>query len=300
MDGKPCCSPDGADRADGRHVGPAIKAAGRPVIPESHWREIPAGTFTMGSSGPEVWPGDGEDPAREVTTDAFRISAFAVTNDQFAEFVAETGHVTDAQRFGTSFVFVPFLDGKAREKDLDPHPRLAWWGLARNASWRRPWGGKSTVKQLGNYPVVQVSWNDAMAYCEWSGTRLPTEAEWEKAARGGTGGALYPWGDELEPEGRQAANIWRGQFPDAPSGRRYERLCPVDAFAPNGYGLHNCAGNVWEWTSSESEFAAEKKIQKGGSFLCHHSYCDRYRLSARITSPPDNSTCHGGFRVVAA
>ena len=308
MNGKPCCTPvqdsnpytapdSGPTGTEYPHV---ASSEGR--LPREDFRQIPHGPFRMGSSGPEIWPGDGEDPVREVEQDTFHISAFTVTNAQFGAFVEATGYRTDAENFGSSFVFTPNIDSKANAgRDVRQVPDLEWWSEVKKASWKRPCGGKSTLKGMERHPVVHVSYRDAGAFCTWSGTRLPSEAEWEKAARGGLEGMLYPWGNELEPGGKARCNIFRGNsFPDQPRAGKRPFTCPVDRYPPNGFGLFNCSGNVWEWVDSApgTSSSEPQHLQKGGSYLCHHSYCDRYRLSARTRGPDENATCHAGFRVV--
>jgi formylglycine-generating enzyme len=265
--------------------------------------------FHMGSESPEAFPTDGEGPVRLVALSAFYVSKFAVTNQQFAEFVRATEHRTEAERFGWSFVFrnhVPEpLHGSAM-------PGTPWWVRVDGADWAHPEGPDSSVDARQDHPVVQVSWNDALAYCAWAGYRLPTEAEWEYAARGGLDQKTYPWGDELTPGGRHMCNIWQGVFPDADLGEDgFTTVAPVDAFQPNGFGLFNAVGNTWEWCADYFDPlwhipatrndpagppSGTTRVTKGGSYLCHESYCRRYRNAARIGTAPDTSTGHIGFR----
>ena len=267
----------------------------------------------MGTNDPVQFPGDGEGPAREVTLGPYRISRFTVTNRQFADFVEDTAYDTEAERIGWSYVFHMFLpDDFPDTRGVAAAP---WWRQVYGADWRHPHGPQSDVEQLLNHPVVHVSWNDAQAYCEWGGTRLPTEAEWEHAARGGLIQKRYVWGDELEPDGQTMCNIFEGTFPiENTAEDGYVGTAPVDAFPPNGFGLHNPAGNVWEWcgdwfrttfdrnsrsTVPIGPSTGEAKVIRGGSYLCHDSYCDRYRASARSSNTPDSSTGNMGFRVAA-
>ncbi|MEV1081405.1 formylglycine-generating enzyme family protein [Streptomyces sp. NPDC050211] len=271
---------------------------------------LPGGEFLMGAEDSEGFPADGEGPVRAVRLDAFRVDACAVTNEQFAAFVDDTGHTTDAERFGWSYVFAGFLPGALRRGA--PRPEQApWWCGIEGATWQRPEGPGSTVEDRGDHPVVHVSWQDAAAYAAWAGKRLPTEAEWEYAARGGLEQRRYPWGDELNPGGEFRCNIWRGTFPTkntADDG--YRGTAPVDAFEPNGFGLYNVSGNVWEWcadwwatdhtttqsTNPTGPHSGTAKVIRGGSHMCHKSYCNRYRVAARSANTPDSTSGHMGFR----
>jgi formylglycine-generating enzyme required for sulfatase activity len=252
---------------------------------------LEGGEFLMGDVGPWAYPGDGEGPVRRVRVDAFGIDSHAVSNAQFAAFVEQTGHVSEAERFGWSFVFAGLLP-----EEFPPTrgvARAPWWRQVEGADWRRPEGPQSSLDGRLDHPVVHVSWNDAQAYCEWAGGRLPTEAEWEYAARGGLEGKPFPWGNELEPGGEHRMNVWQGEFPSENTcADGFFGTCPVDAFAPNGYGLHNMTGNVWEW--------CENRFTRGGSYLCHASYCRRYRVSARNPMEPRSTTGNTGFRRLSA
>jgi formylglycine-generating enzyme required for sulfatase activity len=255
---------------------------------------LQGGTFLMGSSDADAYPDDGED-AREVEVEPFVIDMCAVTNAQFGEFVAATGYVTEAERFGWSFVFAGLLPD-----EFEPTRGVVqapWWRQVHNADWRRPEGPASDIEGRERHPVVHVSFADASAYCDWADVRLPTEAEWEFAARGGLAGKTFPWGDELEPGGEQRMNVWQGSFPDHNTlDDGYYGTCPVDAFPANGYGLHEMTGNVWEWTADWYAGERTHRVQKGGSYLCHASYCRRYRIAARQASTPDSSSGNTGFR----
>ena len=277
---------------------------------------LEAGAFHMGSESPAPFPADGEGPVRRVTLGAFCIAKYAVTNEQFAEFVRKAGYRTEAERFGWSFVFRNHLAGQVGQAvpPANVLPGTPWWVRVDGADWSHPEGPDSSVRTRPNHPAVHVSWNDAMAYCAWAGYRLPTEAEWEYAARGGLDQKTYPWGDDLTPEGRHMCNIWQGEFPDrdlAEDG--FTTVAPVDSFQPNGFGLHNAVGNAWEWCANYFDPAwhveatrldpvgppcGDTRVMKGGSYLCHESYCWRYRNAARTGTPPDSSSGHIGFRVV--
>jgi formylglycine-generating enzyme len=252
---------------------------------------LDGGVFDMGSAE-AFHPNDGEGPVRSVAVAPFAIDRYAVTNARFAQFAAETHYVTEAERFGWSFVFFSFLGREAR--DTLGVRDAPWWRKVADANWRHPEGTKSDIAGRDDHPVVHVSWNDATAFAAWAGGRLPTEAEWEFAARGGLRGKRFPWGDE-EPDGeRMRCNIWRGEFPHT-SYDAWPGAVPVTAFEPNGYGIYNMAGNVWDWCAGGLG-DAEKPI-RGGSYLCHRSYCYRYRVAARSSNAPDSSTGHMGFRL---
>jgi formylglycine-generating enzyme required for sulfatase activity len=297
---------------------------------------VPPGTFRMGSDShyPE------EAPAHRVCVDGFWMDRTPVTNRQFREFVAHTGHVTFAEKapdpkdypgalpdmlFAGSLVFVP------QRHRVDLSDWSQWWTYMKGADWRHPEGPKTGIRGLDDHPVVHVAYSDALAYAQWAGKDLPTEAEWEFAARGGLDGAEFAWGDELMPGGKRMANIWRGEFPHELLGRRrISRTSAVGSFPANGYGLSDMIGNVWEWTGDwfaprheadapkaccipenprggseaasydpcQPDVKIPRKVLKGGSHLCAPNYCRRYRPAARHAQPVDTSTSHVGFRCV--
>jgi formylglycine-generating enzyme required for sulfatase activity len=273
---------------------------------------LPGGTFVMGSSAPAAYPEDGETP-REVEIGPFLIDSCAVSNAAFSEFITGTGYVTEAERFGWSFVF-----GGLLPDDFPPTRAVAaapWWRQVYGAHWRQPAGPGSDVEAAADHPAVHISFNDACSYCAWAGKRLPTEAEWEFAARGGLAEAMFPWGDELEPDGEHRMNVWQGSFPSENTrADGHYGTCPVDAFPPNAYGLYNTTGNVWEWAADwfhptfrtrDRRFdpvgpaAGTHRVQKGGSHLCHASYCRRYRVAARQGNEPDSTASNLSFRCAA-
>ena len=274
-------------------------------------------SFRMGTDEDVGFPEDGEGPERAVRVDPFYVDRYAVTNAQFAEFVRETGYTTDAERYGWSFVFDGFLDPADRERVRQRAGGAEWWLAVAGADWFHPTGPSSTVvaEDLLKHPVTHVSWADARAYAEWAGKRLPTEAEWEYAARGGSDGR-FPWGDELEPGGEHRCNVWQGEFPERNTAADgYESTAPVDAFDANGFGLFDVCGNVWEWCRDRfsSDYhttdaydpdnptgpdSGEQRVMRGGSHLCHESWCNRYRLAARSKNDPESSTGNIGFRCV--
>ena len=288
-----CCPPS-------RSAGDGVRAAvARGPADRAGMVTLPGGVFRMGTDDADGFPEDREGPVREVTVAPFAIDAWCVTNERFAEFVAATGYETEAERFGWSYVFARFLPGRLRKDS--PRPEGApWWCGVSGAYWRHPEGPGSDLDGRWDHPVVHVSWHDATAFCEWAGRRLPTEAEWEYAARGGLDQARYPWGDELTPDGVHRCNIWQGRFPVSDTAADgYSGTAPVDAFEPNGFGLYNTAGNVWEWCADWFDPAETNRAMRGGSYLCHESYCNRYRVAARTANSPDSSTGNLGFRTAA-
>ncbi len=287
-----------------------MSSAGSPL--PSTLVDLAGGSFLMGDDSVWAYPDDGEGPVHEVVVRPLRVDAFAVTNARFAEFVDATGHRTDAERYQWSFVFGGFLPDDF--PDTRSVTNALWWRQVYGADWRHPEGPQSDLDGRLEHPVVHVSWNDARAYCEWSGARLPTEAEWEYAARGGAEKTAFPWGDDLEPGGEHRMNVFQGTFPAMNTGEDgYLGTAPVDAFPPNGFGLYNVTGNVWEWCTDWYDAAyyatsarddprgpdhGASRVMRGGSYLCHLSYCKRYRVSARSGSEPESTTGNVGFRVV--
>jgi|DewCreStandDraft_2_1066082.scaffolds.fasta_scaffold22251_1 formylglycine-generating enzyme required for sulfatase activity len=276
---------------------------------------IPAGEFDMGTDNADGFPSDGEGPVRKVKVDGFYISPCAVTNAEFKAFVEDTGYITEAEQFGWSYVFHLLLSEEVKRKVENVPQQVPWWYVVQGAHWAQPEGEDSTIIERMNHPVVHISWNDAHAYCQWAGLRLPTEAEWEYAARGGLERKTYPWGDLLKQDGEHRCNIWQGKFPEKNHGSDgYVGTAPVNAYKPNGYGLYNVSGNVWEWCvdwftplyhkvtaldNPRFDQPTGKRSMRGGSYLCHQSYCNRYRVAARSSNTPDSSTGNCGFRCVA-
>jgi formylglycine-generating enzyme required for sulfatase activity len=277
--------------------------------------KLDGGPFLMGTDNREGFPADGEGPIREVTVDPFYIDIHPVTNQQFGEFVRSTGYVSEAERFGWSFVFQGHIPPERYDELVDQTVvGVGWWCKVNQSDWRHPEGHDSNINTRDNYPVVHVSWNDAAAYAQWAGKRLPTEAEWEYAARGGLEQKIYPWGDDLTPEGKHLCNIWQGTFPTADLAEDgYSAPAPVNSYEPNGYGLFTITGNAWEWcsdwfdpawhivatrTNPVGPNAGSAKVMKGGSYLCHRSYCNRYRVAARTSNTPDSTTTNISFRCV--
>jgi sulfatase modifying factor 1 len=302
----PCCAPSKAraqvldlsrqasaerERATGGSTGDMLKLDG--------------GRFLMGTEDADAVPADGEGPIRETHLDPFYLDRHTVTNAQFREFIDATGYVTEAERFGWSFVFIP-------HSPLQHVPGLEWWRRVDGATWNHPEGPDTGIGIRENHPCVHVSWNDAAAYAKWAGKRLPTEAEWEFAARGGLEQNRFPWGNELTPGGLHLCNIWQGEFPNRNTAEDgFEATAPVDAFPPNGYGLQVITGNSWEWCSNwfspdhhrlatnvnpVGPSQGATRAMRGGSYLCHESYCNRYRVAARTSNTPDSATTNISFR----
>jgi len=314
---------------------PGIGTDFRPVTP-GDMIFVPGGTFRMGSDRhyPE------EAPAHRVTVDGFWMDRHPVTNGAFRAFVRATGHITVAEKAPDpadypgalpEMLFAGSLVFKKPDRNVDLGNWAEWWTFLKGADWRHPYGPRSSITGLDDLPVVHVTFADALAFARWAGKELPTEAEWEYAARGGLDGAEFAWGDELAPGDRHRANTWQGAFPRqnlAEDG--YQRTSPVAAFPPNGYGLYDMIGNVWEWTTDwyaprhpadapkpccipenprggpqnasydpcQPHIKIPRKVLKGGSHLCAPNYCRRYRPAARHAQPIDTSTCHVGFRCI--
>jgi len=269
----------------------------------------------MGDHHDEGYEADGESPAHVVEVHPFWIDATSVTNAQFGAFVKSTGYRTDAERFGSSAVFHSAVSADR----ADVRGRAAgapWWLEVRGADWRHPEGPRSDIGARQHHPVVQVSHDDARAYARWAGKRLPTEAEWEYAARGGREGARFPWGDTLMPRGRWLCNIWQGDFPTTNTCEDgFATTAPAKSFYESPDGVWQMVGNVWEWVAdwfSIDEYAGRAgaapvvdprgprtgsaRVMRGGSYLCHDSYCYRYRVAARSSNTPESSSSNMGFR----
>jgi len=316
---KSCCSPsrpEGTDtdtEIDTNLPNPQaeqIATAASEVAAHPAIIEITDSRGFIGTDRP-IFEVDEEAPFRSVKLRPFWIDATTVTNARFAKFVQETGYRTEAEILGNSFVFYAFLADKTDNGNAVS--TAPWWRLTEGACWHRPAGTDMDMPALPDHPVVHVSWNDAQAFATWAGGRLPTEAEWEHAARGGRRDAIYPWGD-TPPDDTDffPCNIWQGQFPETNSAKDgYTGTAPAKSFPPNSFGLYNMVGNIWEWTAQSFKIRslkksvrqihagkAEFKICKGGSYLCHASYCHRYRIAARTANSADSATGHTGLRLV--
>lgn len=276
---------------------------------------LSGGEFLMGTNSNEGFPTDGEGPVRKVKVNPFYIDPCTVTNFEFSEFVMDTGYKTEAELYGWSYVFFSFISEEVKKTVTGVVQNAQWWWVVKGAYWKEPEGPDSSIADRMDHPVVHVSWNDAIAYCQWAGKRLPTEAEWEYAARGGLVQKRYPWGDRFQPGSKYMCNTWQGTFPEKNKGADgYLGTAPAKSFPANGYGLYNVSGNVWEWCSDwfsptfyvdgtcknpKGPSNGKAKVTRGGSYLCHKSYCNRYRVAARSSNTPDSSTGNIGFRCAA-
>jgi sulfatase modifying factor 1 len=320
-----CAAPSATtsgEKAEGNNVSNSTPKPPGPAPEGMVW--VPGGSFNMGAEPdvPDTPDTRDQRPRHRVGVAGFWMDKYEVTNAQFAEFVEATGYVTEAEKPTVpgipagSLVFTP----PAGPVELNDVRR--WWRFVEGASWRHPEGPGSDIKERMNHPVVQVCWNDAAAYAKWAGKRLPTEAEWEFAARGGMAEKEFTWGTEFRPGGKIMANTWQGEFPHKNTKEDgFERTAPVGSFPPNGYGLFDMAGNVWEWCADwyrpdyylispernpfgpdesydPNEPGTPKRVQRGGSFLCNDQYCRRFRPAGRGKGDPLSAASHIGFRCV--
>jgi len=309
---KKCCSVPRSGTSETNFAFDMAQTA--PPTEEISMVQLPGGQFLMGTDYVGGFAADGEGPVRPVLLSPFAIDTTPVTNKSFAEFVRNTGYKTDAERFGWSFVFWNLIPEDVFEQLVtDTVAEAPWWCQVPGANWMNPEGQGSSIEQRLDHPVVHASFADAEQYARWANKQLPTEAEWEYAARGGLIQKLYPWGDELQPGGEHLCNVWQGEFPTRNTTEDgWLGTCPVRSFPPNKFGLYSVAGNVWEWTADwfgvshprhettnpRGPRTGSGRVMKGGSFLCHESYCNRYRVAARTQNTPDSSTSNLGFRCV--
>lgn len=313
--GSPCCAP----KATGQRAtkaAPALQsrasddlraALAQMMIP------LKGGFFEMGARRSR-YAEDLDSPPRRVAVSPFRLARFAVTNAIFARFIAESGYRTTAEREGWSFVFHLFLNEP--KAHINAPAGTPWWRQVTDACWSAPEGPGTDTNARADHPVTHVSWDDAQAFCAFTDTRLPTEAEWEFAARAKRKHARYPWGTDATPKGEHRHNVWQGRFPmENTAEDGFAGTAPVDAFAPNDFGFSNMTGNVWEWCADgfgplpeaqhpplrdpEGRSDAPRKVMRGGSYLCHPSYCERFYVHSRSHNTPDSSTGNIGFRLAA-
>lgn len=314
MQGNGCCAPQGAGHAP---AAPAlVRRASDTLLAGIAAGLVPlkGGFFDMGAPKSR-YPDDLDSPPRRVLVSPFSLGRTVVTNRQFAAFAAESGYRTVAETEGWSFVFQMFLPDPGSYPE---HPlRTPWWRAVAGASWAAPFGPGSDWQDIPDHPAVHLSWFDAQALAGFTATRLPTEAEWEFAARGGLKGKRFPWGNDLIPAEGHRHNTWQGSFPTQNTGDDgFAGTCPADHYPPNAYGLHNMTGNVWEWTATRFGPLPEGRgplpprdpqgpdegpgyVIRGGSHLCHVSYCERYQVHSRTHNTPDSSTGHCGVRLAA-
>ncbi|XP_033110605.1 formylglycine-generating enzyme-like [Anneissia japonica] len=304
------------DDDHGTEEDPALKYRAEANENTKLWNEmvhIEGGMFTMGIDEPII-PLDGESPSRRVNVDSFYADVYETSNAEFMRFVEATGYQTDAEKFGDSFVVETVISEEVKKDITQAVAAAPWWLPVKGANWRHPEGPDSNITKRMDHPVVHMSWADANEYCKWAGKRLPTEAEWEYATRGGLENRLFPWGNNMLPNSKHRMNIWQGKFPTTNTGEDgFIGTCPVNNYKPNGFGLYNTVGNVWEWTSDRwtihhlKKFlnnptgpeTGDKRVKKGGSFMCHKSYCYRYRCAARSQNTEDSSAYNLGMRCVA-
>lgn len=309
-----CCAPA---QHDGHNSSPRDRTPrrqntvqpdpGRHTITQAH---IPTQRFSMGDSHQDGFPADGEQPVHTVSLSGFSIDTTAVTVEDFRRFAEATGYQTEAEQFGLSAVFYLAVEAP-RAALMGSPPGMPWWIAVKGADWAHPGGPDSSTRGRENHPVVHISWHDAQQYCRWSGRALPSEAQWEAASRGGTGSSRFPWGNSLTTS---RLNIWQGPFPRPAPTIDFLTTAPAMAYSPNDYGLWQTVGNVWEWCQDwfdtqyyqVSPFRdplgpphGTARVMRGGSYLCHDSYCNRYRNSARSSNTPDSSTGNLGFRTVS-
>jgi formylglycine-generating enzyme len=309
-----CCAPD-VSRAPVHATFAGSTTRVRPIAEaptDGSMIQLSGGSFEMGNQRDDGYPADGEARVHPIRLRPFAIDVTTVTNAAFARFAEATGHRTESEVYCWSFVF-----GRLLPEDFPDTQGVMgapWWRQVFGADWRRPEGPGSSIAERLEHPVVHVSWGDAMAFASWAGKRLPTEAEWEYAARGGLTGSPYPWGPDREPDGDHQMNVFQGRFPDLNCGDDgYLGAAPVRAYLPNAFGLYEMTGNVWEWCSDwfDADYHAVSpdedpqgppngthRVYRGGSYLCHDSYCYRYRVDSRSGNTPDSAAGNVKFRCV--
>ena len=316
---KNCCSPSRDNSNDLNKVRSNDCSCDRQSnIGLENMIKVDGGFFEMGYEGNDSFKGDGEGPIRQVSIDSFYLDQTTVTNEAFSKFVEDTNYITDSEKFGWAYAFIGQLK-KSTVRKLN-HSRkvqdVEWWVGIDGANWRKPEGPGSNIKNRMHHPVVSVSWHDALAYAQWANKRLPSEAEWEYATRWNNKNAKkFPWGDELVSGGKHRCNVWQGKFPHENKAEDgYLWTAPAKSFQRYDNQFYNLIGNVWEWCNDwfcnqwhiedskqtrinpQGPGIGHRKVIKGGSFLCHESYCNRYRIGARTSNTPDSATTNLGFR----
>ena len=299
-----CCAPQRTEKTSIND-----RSTGKTSSVNTEKAELAGGPFRLGSNYELAYPQDGEEFTTEVFLSPFLIDKYSVTNQKFMTFVDDTGYVTEAEEIGWSFVFGGLLpDDFEDTRGVQGAP---WWRQVFGATWKSPEGPQSTIEGKLNHPVVQISWNDAVSYANWCGGRLPTEAEWEYAAAAGSSETIFPWGNQLTPDGEHQMNVWQGSFPDKNlEDDGWYGTAPVGSYPPNKFDLYEMTGNTWEWCQDwftnkrkprlenpTGPPTGTNKVIKGGSYLCHESYCNRYRPAARSSTTPTSTMGHLGFRL---
>ena len=300
----PCCMPNQQSKTKSQAYN--LKTIKQKSILNEKMVLLKSAEFLMGSEDKTTYTADKEGPVKKIKVNSFLIDKYAVSNKEFSNFVNESNYISDAEKLEWSYVFYQFINPKFSKEILGKAENAPWWLAIQGANWKNPEGPGSSIQNRINHPVIHISRNDANNYCKWANKRLPTEAEWEYAARGGLSQKTFPWGNSLNPSGKHLCNIWQGNFPKTNLAKDgYIGTAPVNEYKPNNFGLFNMVGNVWEWCQNSwdnkdgtlnTRKTINQKTIRGGSYLCHKSYCNRYRVSARSSNSVNSSTGNLGFR----
>ena len=300
----PCCMPNQQSKTKSQAYN--LKTIKQKSILNEKMVLLKSAEFLMGSEDKTTYTADKECPVKKIKVNSFLIDKYAVSNKEFSNFVNESNYISDAEKLEWSYVFYQFINPKFSKEILGKAENAPWWLAIQGANWKNPEGPGSSIQNRLNHPVIHISWNDANNYCKWANKRLPTEAEWDYAARGGLSQKTFPWGNCLNPSGKHLCNIWQGNFPKTNLAKDgYIGTAPVNEYKPNNFGLFNMVGNVWEWCQNSwdnkdgtlnTRKTINQKTIRGGSYLCHKSYCNRYRVSARSSNSVNSSTGNLGFR----